>query len=251
MAEHEYKMLNSVYRLSPRAYIRARKAIASLVNPLYIIRNRKFIDTESSFSNRKTAEEYREEISKIRSVKGSNYPELWSIDQNAALVLYSLVRRLRPAVVIETGVANGLSTRLILSAMNRNRHGELHSIEISRDVGSLVSGMDASRWHLHVGKPRVTLLGVMGKFRQIDLFLHDSDHSYDNMLFEFKAAYDRLGGGGVIVSDDVNWHGAFVDFARSVNKRPHIIKGKGTCIGVLFNGSEAGKYTNRKGRRYL
>lgn len=218
--------------------MKLRKIIARVVNLYYITRNRQFIEREDQFSSRKIVSEYRKEISRIKKMKGLNYPELWSIDENAALVLYSLVRRYKPELVIETGVANGLSTRLILCAMDRNGRGELHSVEIDRDVGTLIRGVDTARWHLHVGKPKKTLLKVIEGLGKIDLFLHDSDHSYENMLFELNAVYGKLGRNGVIVSDDVNWHGAFTDFASSVKKRPHIIAGRGTCIGVLLNGKD-------------
>jgi methyltransferase family protein len=67
------------------------------------------------------------------------------------------------------------------------------------------------------------LLGVLG---QVDLFLHDSDHSYENMVFEFEQALPRLVPGGVLMSDDTHLHPAWDDFCAKHRLRP-------TCIGTL------------------
>jgi len=46
------------------------------------------------------------------------------------LVQYAAIRSLRPEVVVETGVANGVSTAYLLLALDQNGKGILHSIEI-------------------------------------------------------------------------------------------------------------------------
>ena len=51
----------------------------------------------------------------------------------------------------------------------------------------------------------------------VDLFVHDSDHSYGHMLWEYSTAWPRLSGGGVLYSDDIEWNSAFRDFSQSVN----------------------------------
>ena len=43
---------------------------------------------------------------------------------------YAAIRSLRPEVVVETGVANGVSTAYLLLALDQNGKGILHSIEI-------------------------------------------------------------------------------------------------------------------------
>lgn len=45
------------------------------------------------------------------------------------MLVYSLIRSLKPSVVLETGVANGFSSAYILEALNRNNHGHLFSID--------------------------------------------------------------------------------------------------------------------------
>jgi predicted O-methyltransferase YrrM len=48
----------------------------------------------------------------------------------------------------------------------------------------------------------------------VDLFFHDSLHTTRHMLFEFRTAWRRLRGGGILVSDDVFWNPAFWLFTQ-------------------------------------
>jgi hypothetical protein len=55
--------------------------------------------------------------------------------------------------------------------------------------------------------PRAKMLG------SIDIFIHDSEHSYENMMFEYMTAWDHLKEGGILLSDDTNLNKAFSDFS--------------------------------------
>lgn len=46
------------------------------------------------------------------------------------------------------------------------------------------------------------------------IFFHDSDHSYENMFFEFSWAWKKLKA-EVIISDDIDGNDAFYDFCKS------------------------------------
>jgi cephalosporin hydroxylase len=44
------------------------------------------------------------------------------------------------------------------------------------------------------------------------MFLHDSSHSYQHMLWEFRQFWPRLRDGGLLVSHDVQMNAAFPEF---------------------------------------
>jgi hypothetical protein len=46
----------------------------------------------------------------------------------------------------------------------------------------------------------------------IDMFLHDSSHSFRHMLWEFREFWGRLRDRGLLVSHDVNLNAAFPEF---------------------------------------
>src|SRR5207247_4960247 len=48
--------------------------------------------------------------------------------------------------------------------------------------------------------------------RSIDMFLHDSSHSYRHMLWEFRQFWPRLRDGGLLMSHDVQMNAAFPGF---------------------------------------
>jgi predicted O-methyltransferase YrrM len=100
-------------------------------------------------------------------------------------VLYLVTRVVKPKVAVETGVARGLSSSILLKALEENGQGFLHSIDLSPNAGDLIPENLKSRWKLYVGSSRDRLPKVLSKLDKIDLFLHDSEHTYSNMTFEF------------------------------------------------------------------
>jgi len=50
----------------------------------------------------------------------------------------------------------------------------------------------------------------------MDIFIHDSLHTYEHMKFEFEEAYPHLRANGFLISDDASWNSAFAEFVQSV-----------------------------------
>jgi predicted O-methyltransferase YrrM len=149
-------------------------------------------------------------------------------DTSLGELLYALLRAVHPEVVVETGVAQGITSAYILAALSDNGHGRLISIDLpsrsmirSQIVGAAVPAELRSRWTYYWGSSRRLLRDVLQDHgAQVGLFVHDSDHSYENMLRELTAAWETTGHGTWIVADDVQLHNAFEDFARSTGSKP-------------------------------
>jgi predicted O-methyltransferase YrrM len=178
-------------------------------------------------------EEVREEYaqaSRLLSRRYAMHPELpyprrYAVEEQTGWFLYALVRLARPSVVVETGVANGHSSWLLLAALRANGSGELHSLDVTADVGALVD--DHDRWHLQIAavedaprQLRRTLHALSG---EVDVFVHDSDHRYLNQIVEYRAAWPAMRPGGVFASDDVDDSRAFLDFAAAIAAEPHLM----------------------------
>lgn len=148
-----------------------------------------------------------------------------------AAELYVAVRAERPQVVVETGVSGGISSAHILRALAANGRGSLHSIDLpnvqhgsvlppGRETGWMVPDELRGRWSLTLGDARELLPGLLDTLDRLDIFLHDSDHSYGHMLFEYELAFPRLEPGGLLMSDDTHNHSAWDDFCAGRGLRP-------------------------------
>ena len=177
------------------------------------------------------------EIAARYSERTLTHPRSYAVNQGSAFLLYALVRSLRPSIVLETGVANGHSSFYILSALQANGHGTLHSIDRSAEVGCLLSDSESERWRLHVLQPkglREHLLQILDAVPPIDLFLHDSDHSYFWQSFEMQAALKKLTSRGVLASDDCDGCYAFLDVCQQANLRPVFLVETRKVFGLAF-----------------
>lgn len=143
--------------------------------------------------------------------------------QPEALVLYSLVRMRRPDNVVETGVASGVSTFFVLSALEANQSGQLHSFDVDPKAGRLLRDTERERWHFIVlprRQSRRAFQDEVGRLGPIDCFYHDSDHAYKHQTFEYRTVFPQMSKGGIFASDDVDWSFAFLDFAAETDIEP-------------------------------
>ena len=163
------------------------------------------------------------------------------------LFCYVLPRLLKPATIIETGCATGWLSALFLLALEQNQHGHLYSIDLppvagqlsmewtmpdEAPIGFLVPAELRSRWSLIQGNARVELIPLLEKVQPVDLFCHDSDHSYVHMMWEFATVWPFLAEQGVLLSDDIGWNTAFWDFATAVDRPMTIYRGN-TNVGAF------------------
>ncbi|MCI4325396.1 MAG: class I SAM-dependent methyltransferase [Thermoplasmata archaeon] len=158
----------------------------------------------------------------------------WTVEDLHARLLFVLVRRLRPGTMLETGVHHGLSTRAVLAAMARNGAGRLVSTEIDANVGDLVEPSLRDRWDLRMIAPRAAALrAVVDSLGPLDVFLHDSRHTYLWQRLEYHLAWKALRPGGYLLSDDVDSSFAFLDACREWHVRPVVLVGRSKVFGML------------------
>lgn len=139
--------------------------------------------------------------------------------------LYCIVRLLKPDIVVETGVKWGEGSLFILNALERNGHGSLHSFDIGFEgssesywfppeverVGFFVPNNLTERWSLHIGDSLKEMPKVLTNVLPVDMFLHDSLHTYDHMYSEFDIALNFMNDGGILASEDIDANNAWED----------------------------------------
>jgi hypothetical protein len=83
-----------------------------------------------------------------------------------------------------------------------------------RKPGFVIPPSLLGRWELVVGLSRDVLLPLLKRIGSIDLFFHDSEHTYENQSFEYRVAWRHLKPGGMLISDDVHLNCSFRDFCH-------------------------------------
>jgi predicted O-methyltransferase YrrM len=122
-------------------------------------------------------------------------------------------------VVVETGVAAGLTTSVILAALEAQGGGVLHSVDIPppgadpEEVGWLVPERLRARWTLHRGRSRRVLPQLLRDLPALDLFIHDGLHTEATMGWELCTAGGTVRPGGVVIVDDAERNPAFAEWA--------------------------------------
>jgi predicted O-methyltransferase YrrM len=207
---------------------------------------------EQVFERRAFIERYAAEL---QTKYQAHYVPGW-VNLEDAVFLYWLVRGLKPRTIVQTGVCNGLSSAFMMLALARNGpDGRLHVIDLppvfnskdpawtipdkvygeiipeGKSSGWMVPDFYRSRFEVHNGDAKELLPGMVDALPAIDLFYHDSDHTYAHMMFEFREVKRKLAPGGLIVADDISWNASLWDFADEHGVPSYNYKGS---VGVAF-----------------
>ena len=144
-------------------------------------------------------------------------------DVRLCRLAWQLTVALHPQVAVETGVARGLTTRVILEAMEHTGAGRLCSIDLPPLIRRDLEGDTAAavvpalrhRWTLVTGSSRHRLPELLRHLPPVDLFVHDSMHTTRNVRFELSQIWPALRQGGAVLVDDVERNRATAEFLAS------------------------------------
>jgi predicted O-methyltransferase YrrM len=204
------------------------------------------------FERRTFIEQYTAEIH--RKYQSHYAPDGVNLDD--ALFLYWLVRSQKPKTIVQTRVCNGLSSAFMMLALAKNGpEGRLRVVDLApvfdptdsawtvkdkaygvvipegKSSGWMVPDAYRDRFEVWNGDAKVLLPKLVDKVDAIDMFYHDSDHTYNHMMFEFRQAKRKLRPGGLIVGDDISWNASVWDFADEFGVPSYNFKG---AVGVAF-----------------
>ena len=158
----------------------------------------------------------------LEKIRGEDvFHQRWAADSLFARLCYLACRLVGPTLVVETGVAYGVSSAYVLKALETNGRGALRSIDLpplageyERFWGIAVPAEQRAGWRLHRGSSARVLPSLLDEVGTLDLFIHDSLHTRRNMRREFDAVWPHLRPGGMILADDVERNPAFMDLRR-------------------------------------
>ena len=147
------------------------------------------------------------------------FPLIHNGDPLLGRLCYTICRAVKPEIFVETGVAYGVTSAFLLQALKVNGGGKLYSIDrapaqpnAEKFVGTLIPADLRDNWHLYRGRSLKILPGLLSKLKKIDIFMHDSRHTYKNMSSEFQLVAPYLAEKSILMSDDVNRNVAFQEW---------------------------------------
>jgi predicted O-methyltransferase YrrM len=154
------------------------------------------------------------------------FPTKYNADSTVAALAYLLPRVLEAQVVVETGVAYGVTSAAILAALGKNKRGALYSVDLppisdraSRAcIGMMVPGEYKDRWHLHLGPSKRVLPNLFADgIGEVDVFLHGSANIYQVQRTELETVWPRMSSRGAIIVDGIHTTPAFAEFVKEKN----------------------------------
>jgi Methyltransferase domain len=148
----------------------------------------------------------------------------WYADADSSLcrALWCVALHTQPEVVVETGVAHGVTSRIVLEALRQNDLGHLWSIDLPfpfdqrlhAETGAAVTDACRPRWSYLEGSSRQRLPPLVAEVGNVGMFIHDSLHTAENTMFEMEQAASAMPVGGVMLVDDIDSHLGFAAFAE-------------------------------------
>lgn len=111
-----------------------------------------------------------------------------AILKDDGLALFLLVRKLKPQLMLETGTYQGYSGHVNIQALKANGGGSFITCDIV-DYRLFKEDFDDVRFQFKLGSSVQNFVDI--DFKKVDVFFHDSNHSYDNVMFEIGTAVNN------------------------------------------------------------
>jgi len=194
--------------------------------------------------NPKIFQETKIQISKIKNLNKKKMRSLQAKVGGPACIelLYFLVRLLKPKVVIETGVAAGHSSTVILSAIKKNKSGILYSSDLpyfkeknsENIIGFLVPTPLKSAWKLYCNGDLDNANHFLNEIKKADVIHYDSDKTFLGKKMFFEKIKKVICESTCILIDDVQDNNYFLNLSKQLKRRPFILKYNKKIVGILF-----------------
>ena len=160
------------------------------------------------------------------------------------ILLYFLARKLKPEVVVETGVAAGWSSLAFLRALRKNGKGKLYSSDFpyfrldnpEQYIGYLAKNeINKINWFLDIRGDDLAIPEILKRLGEnnIDLFHYDSDKSYSGRDKVLKNLNSKINSKTIVIFDDIQDNLHFKNLIEKMKKEYCIIEFNGKYLGII------------------
>ncbi|MFD2917342.1 O-methyltransferase [Psychroserpens luteus] len=124
-------------------------------------------------------------------------------------VLSMISKLIRPKTILELGTFTGYATLCLAEGLQSD--GEIHTIDVNEELEDFQRKyFDKSGYGLQIHQHLGSALDIIPKLNQtFDLVFIDADKP--NYVNYFNLIIDKLNPGGIILSDNVLWHGKVIE----------------------------------------
>jgi len=133
---------------------------------------------------------------------------------------YAVIRLLKPKLVVEVGVAQGLGACVICEALRRNciegSNGRYLGIDIDPGAGWLLGDRYKDRVTLAVGDA-ITELAKIDE--PIEVYVNDGDHSSRYETNEYNALAGKLAAGGIVLGDNAHCSDSLLAWSSATGRQ--------------------------------
>lgn len=154
------------------------------------------------------------------------------------IVWYLLVRTLKPEIVIESGVARGLGSGLLIYALYKNKldfgtENQFIGIDLLKIKNSYFNFKNQKFLNYNFYyKDTLLFLKEFNEKKKI-IYISDAEHNYDFEKREYELIINKMSNGSIIISD--NNSGSLSDFSKKNNK--NILYFKEDPINTWYSGA--------------
>ena len=134
------------------------------------------------------------------------------VQDDEALLLFSLLKTLRPRYMLEIGVYDGVSTKIIAEALSGSEGGTLYAVDIhikGSARSKLASYLQAgpSPWVLKlIEMDMLALTAAHLDHKMFDLIFLDASHIYSHYVQLFPFLQSVLSPNGILLTHDTGLH---------------------------------------------
>lgn len=161
-------------------------------------------------------------------------------------LLYFWTRKIRPSLILESGVAAGWSSYAFLLALNENKSGKLLSSDLpyfriknpESFIGILVpEELRGPHWQLEIQGDDFNLPKLLSQGNKLQLIHYDSDKRKSGRKKFLSRIERHLDEDCIIIMDDIQNNLAFKEYVGSKNLVYTLIESEGKYVGIALLGS--------------
>lgn len=202
-------------------------------------------EIERYFNELKENQQLKEDV--LRNIGKSAYGKKKDknrCDYGSKLALYSIIRALKPEIVVENGVEVGFTSIVLCEALRKNIEegykARFYGLDISENAGYLITV--STKYKDFAEMKYDDAIKSLGTLEKIDFYFSDGLRTYQYEKEEFACLRQKLKDNSVVITNKATFSKALFELASNLNRKYVFFKEQplnhwydGSGIGILYS----------------